>query len=839
MLDALRHDLKHALRGLARDRAFTVVAVLSIALGVGANAAIFSLVDQALYRQLPVRDPERLVLLTWKGRFVGSGWGSSDLLPHPLFRQLKAENDVFDGVFARHPTSVHLAIGSGAPEPVNADVVSGSYFDVLGVRPAVGRLLSESDDRTKDGHPVVVVSHDFWQKRFGGRPDAIGSTVRVNNHPLTVIGVSAAGFRGVDFGEVPAVFVPLMMAKAALPDFDWLDNRRGRFLHVFGRLRPGVTREAAFARLQPWFKATLDADMKHSSWPVVSAEERGGFLASSLELLPGATGRSDLGRRLEQPLYVLLAATGLVLLLACLNVANLSLARAFAERRDTALRLAIGSSRARIVRARLIESALLAALGAACGTLLAPLVTRTLVSYLPDAVDLRTAVDPRVFAAALAVALATALVAGLLPALHASRTQPGAGLREDSRGVASGLGLRRALVVGQVTLALVLLTGAGLLVRTLQNLRARGPGFATSNLLMFHVDPTRAGYDAPRARALIRQIVAAVREQPEVENAAVATLGLLGPGSWHTRFTVEADRRFVAEDAVHCGAIGPGFFETLGAAIVAGRTFDERDARPDDSGAVELDTTFRTAVVNERFARRYFGDKSPLGARMAFGAAPNAVATIEIVGVVKSFSYRARGLRDVEEQAFFPYFEGTRRGGVVYARTRTASSAAFAAIRGAVARLDPRLPLDDLRTLDDQLDRALANERLLALLASAFALLATLLAVIGLYGVTAFVVARRTREIGIRMALGATSGAALRLVVRDAAAMVALGVAVALPLVWAAGRFVRSQLFGVGAMDAATVASASALVATAALAAAALPARRAARVTPVEALRVD
>jgi predicted permease len=840
MLESLRHDLKHALRGLARDRAFTGVAVLSVALGVGANAAIFSLVDQALYRRLPVREPERLVLLSWNGRFVGSGWGSGNLLPHPMFRELKAQGTVFEGVFARHPTTVHLTV-DGTPEPATADVVSGSYFDVLGVRPALGRLLGESDDLSPDAHPVVVLAYDYWKNRLGAPADVVGRRLLVNNHPMTVIGVSAAGFRGVDFGEVPQLFVPLMMARQALPDFDWLDNRRGRFLHIFGRLKPGTSQQAAAARLQPWFKAMLDADMKHSSWPVVSAEERDRFLASSLDVLPGATGRSDLRRRLEQPLYVLLAATGLVLLLACLNVANLSLARAFAHRRDTALRLAIGASRGRVVRERLVESAILAGLGALVGTLLAPLVTNALVAFLPEAVDLSTSVNPRVFGVALALALAAGILAGLLPALHASRTPPGSGLREDSRSVASGLGLRRALVVGQVALALVLLVGAGLFVRTLHNLRARGPGFETSNLLMFHVDPARAGYDAPRARALVQQIVAAVRALPEVRSAAVATASLLGPGSWSTRFTVDGDRRFVAEDVVHCNAIGPGFFETLGAAIVEGRSFDDRDTArdPDPGTPVDDDRVFRSAIVNERFAGRYFGGRSPIGARMAFGAAPNVVTTIEIVGVVRSFSYRARGLREVEEQAFFPYFEGTLRGGVVYARTRAASAAAFASIRAAVGRLDPTLPLDDLRTLDDQLDRALANERLLALLASAFGLLAVLLAVVGLYGVTAFVVARRTREIGIRMALGATSGAALRLVVRDAAAMVALGVLVALPVVWGLGRLLSSQLFGVAATDAATFAAATSLVTGAALAAAALPARRAARVSPLEALRVE
>jgi len=840
MLESLRHDLTHALRRLSRSRAFTAVAVASIALGVGANAAIFSLVDQALYRQLPVREPERLVLLSWNGRFVGSGWGTSNLLPHPMFRQLAAENDVFEGAFARHPTSVHLTLPGGMPEPVPADVVSGTYFEVLGVRPALGRLLDASDDRAPDAHPVVVLAHDFWQKRLGGRADVIGSRVLVNNHPMTVVGVAGPGFRGLDFGEVTSVFVPLLMARQALPDFDWLDNRRGRFLHVFGRLKPGLAREAAAARLQPWFKAMLDADMRHSSWPVVSAEERDRFLRSSLDVLPAAGGRSDLRQRLEQPLYVLLAATALVLLLACLNVANLGLARAFAERRSTALRLAIGASRARVMRERLAESAVVAGLGALVGTLVAPVVTRALVSFLPEAVDLSTAVDGRVLGTALALSLVAAVLAGVLPALHASRTPPGASLRDDSRTVAGGLGLRRALVVGQVALALVLLTGAGLFVRTLHNLRARGPGFDTSNLLMFFVDPRRAGYEASRTPALFDRLLGEVRALPEVRDAAVGTLSLLGPGSWNTRMTVEGGgRRFVIEDSVHCSAIGPGFLETIGTALVAGRAFDERDAWPPGDKPGDWDRQFRVAIVNERFARRHFADRSPIGARLAFGAAPNAVTTIEIVGVVRDFSYRARGLRDVEQQAFFPFLEMQPRNGVVYARTRAGSGASFAALRAAVARVDPALPVDGLRTLDDQLDRALANERLLALLASAFAGLAVLLAVVGLYGVTAFVVARRTREIGIRMALGATRAAALRLVARDTAAMVSLGVLAAVPAVVGLGRLVDGQLFGVAGTDTATFLAAAGLVAASALAAAAVPARRAARVDPAVALRSD
>jgi predicted permease len=830
MLDRWLYDLAHAGRGLLRHRAFSLVALLSIGLGVGANAAIFSLADQALFRTLPVRKPEELVLLSWKGAFIGSGWGSGDLLSHPLYRDLKAENQVFDGVFGRHPTTVHLTVENVA-EPVTAEIVTGSYFGVLGVQPAIGRLIEESDDVTPGAHPVIAVSFEYWQNRFGGRRDVVGQKVLVNNHPMTVLGVAAAGFRGIDWGEVPSIWIPTMMKRQATPEFDWLDDRRGRWLHVFGRLKPGVTAEKARAGLQPWFKAMLDADTKREGWPAVTEEQRRQFLAASLDVLPAAQGRSDLRGRLERPLLVLLAATSLVLLLACLNVANLSLARAFAARRETALRLALGASRGRIARRTLIECGLLAVGGSVLGVLLVPIVTGVLVSFLPSDAALSTALSPRIFSFALAAALATGLVFGLIPALHAGRAEPALALKEQSASVAAGLGIRKVLVAAQIALALVLLVGAGLFVRTLSNLRARGPGFVTTNLLSFRVDPTRAGHGPAQSKRLMRDLLASLRSLPEVESASISGAGLLTGGSWNTRLTIEPGRRVTTDDVVHCNPVSAGFFRSLGVPLTSGRDFDERDARE------ALEPAFRSAIVNESFARRYFGGQSPLGARLGLGNRPDTRADIEIVGVVKTFSYR--GLRAAEDQAYFPFFEGPIYAGGFYVRTRARSEAAFASIRAVARRLDPGLPISELRTLDDQLDRALVNERLLATLASGFGVVAVSIAVIGIYGVMSFVVSRRTREIGIRLALGASRRAALWLVLRDAAVMAAAGIALALPAVWALGRLVESQLFGVQAMDGRTIAAATALVAFVALAASAVPARRAACVSPTEALRYE
>ena len=528
---------------------------------------------------------------------------------------------------------------------------------------------------------------------------------------------------------------------------------------------------------------------------------------------------------------MLLAATVLVLLLACLNVANLCLARAFARRRETAVRLAIGASRGRIVGDLLVQSALLALAGAGVGLLLAPAVSAGLISFLPEAVDLRPGIDARVFLFALGVALATGLLFGLVPALQASRERPGFTLKEEATSVAGGLGLRKALVVGQIALALVLLVGAGLFVRTLSNLRAQGPGFDTTNLLTFLVDPARSAYSQPRGERLMVDLLAALRTLPEAEHAGSSSATLLAGGSWNTSMTIQSDRRFVTDRPVHINAVSPGFFATLRTRLLAGRDFDERDAR---SGAEQ---EFRHVIVNASFARRYFGDESPLGARLGFGNRPDTRTEMEVVGVVKTFSYR--GLREVDDQVFVPFLESTIRGTNYYVRTRASSPAAFASIRAAVRAQDPALPVDRLRTLDDQLDRALGNERLLAILATGFAALAVILAVVGLYGVTSFVVTRRTREIGIRMALGATREAALWLVIRDTGVLVVAGIAIALPAVGGLGRLVESQLFGVHALDGRTIAVCAALVVLAALAAAAVPARRASSLNPVEALRCE
>jgi len=786
-----------------------------------------------------VRQPDRLVLLDWRGTFIGKGWGSDNLMSYPFYRDLRDETDVFDGVFARAPTSVNLAFGDRA-ESASAEIVTGSYFRVLGVGALLGQVIDDADDDQPGAHPVVVLSADYWRSRLGGPPDIVGRTVLINTHPMTVIGVADTSFRGIDWGNVPSVWIPMMMKGQATPDFDWLFDRRGRWLHVFGRLKAGATPEQAQAALQPWFKAMLQADTMREDWPRVTANQQQRYLAAWLQVLPASHGRSDLRGRLERPLVVLLAATTLVLLLACLNVANLSLARGAAGRRETALRMALGARRGRIVRELLVQSLLLAAADALVGVAVAPAVDRALLSFLPQGaatIDLSADLNPRVFAFALAAACATAVLFSLAPAFRAARVDPAIALKEESTTIGAGIGVRKALVVAQIALALVLLVGASLFVRTLGSLRAKGPGFATTNLIMLSVDGARNGYSAAQSTALVHTLFDAIERLPDVDRASLSLSELLAGGSWNQPLTIDDGRRFVTDAVVHCNAISRGFFDTLGVPVTAGRGFGDAEEGANAGPPGDGPANFRTAIVNESLARRYFAGRNPIGARIALGSGPDVKPSIEIVGVVRTFSYR--GIRENDDQVFFPIFETSLMGARFWIRTRTTATAAFASVRAAVRAIDPTLPTGRMRTVDAQLDESLANERLLATLAAAFAAVAILLAIVGVYGVTSFVASRRTREIGIRVALGASRRAAIWLLVRETAIMLACGVAVAVPIVWSSGRLIESELFGVHAADWPMLAGAAALVAAVALAASALPARRATAISPISALRAD
>lgn len=832
-LDDRHCDIRYAGRTLSRSPGFTATALLSLALGIGANAAVFSLVDQVLLRRLPVRQPERLVHLDWNGSSLSTAqWGTGNRMSYPLCRDLQDQDQFFDGVFCRYPTGVNLSMGQ-EHEPVDAEIVSGSYFPVLGVRPALGRLIDRSDDRQPGAHPVVALSYNYWKNSLGGAPDVVGRKVLVNDYPMTVIGIAPAGFHGVDMLADPELWIPAMMSEhaAALePGWSRLLDRRTAWMHVFGRLGPGVTAEQARAGLQPWFTSMLEEDMRLDGFPRVTAEQRRNFLASSIDLLPAAQGVSNARGGLERPLLVLMGGTLLLILLASLNVAGLLLARGAARTRELATRMALGASRGRIRGQLLVESMLIVLGGGVLGLIAAPAVSHALRSFLPQGGDVGARIDYRVVLFAFLVSVVAGGVCGLAPMLQSRRIPLMAPLNQRTHTWAGGVRFRKALVIGQMAFTLILLTGAGLFVQTLARLHAKAPA-AASRLVLFRADPPRIGYADSDARRLMRDLLQQLRQMPVVERAAVANTSLLAGGSFARALTIQADERMVTDGSVYGLRVTPGYFAALGMHVIAGREFDERDTRDPESPG------FRSAIVNESFARRYFGNRSPVGYRLGLGDRPDTATDIEIVGVIEDLSYLS--LRSTEtEHVFFPFWDRQAEDGTFYLQVRGKPESAFAAIRARVAELEPRLPVE-LTTFADRMDRSLMSERMLATLSSGFGMIALLLSVVGLYGVLSFVVTRRTQEIGVRLALGATRSNALWLIVRDAGVMIGAGTAMALPCVWALSRSIEAELFGVSAVDGPTIGLASSLLALVALGAAMLPAWRAASVSPTEALRFE
>ena len=826
------YDLRFSARWFVRSPGFTAATLLSLALGIGATTAIYSLVDQVVLHALPVHDPARLVLVDWNGDQPADGFGSWNLMSYPMCRDLQHQTRFFDGVLCRAEIQVDLSAG-GDPKPVAAEIVSGSYFTVLGVGPALGRVIEEPDDAGPGAGQVVVLSHDFWQTEFGGAADIVGRKLLINQYPMTVAGVAAAGFRGVDVGAVPALWIPASMYAEAIPGSKDLLRSPTRWLQILARLRPDLTPAQAQAGLQPWFKAWLQDNMLRPGFPVITADRRRDYLASTLELTSAPQGHSPLRRSLSQPLWLLFATTGFLLGLACLNVAGLFLARASARGREIGTRVALGASRSRIGRQLLADSILLALAGGVLGVAVAPLAIRALIAFLPQygaATGLRGTLSLPLLAFAFFASLAAGLLSGLAPALHAGGGSLVSSLRERAGTGFGGVRLRKCIVTLQVAFSLILIIGAALFVRTLAGLLAKGPGFETSGILSFSIAPVQSGYSRADAARLIRRLDEEVRALPVTVDSAAVRWAFLTGGSWNDPMTIQTDHRIVTSD-VNLNAVTPGFFSTLGIRMLAGRDFDARDSRPvGESG-------HRSAIVNEAFAKRYLAGRDPLGVYIGEGDGPDVKTDIVVAGVCADFNYR--GLRDNSEQAFFPMFEGDDAGATFYIKTRGVPEQAIPSIRRIVRQADPRLPILWFRTLNDQVKRSLTTERLLAALSGSFGTLALLLSLIGLYGVMSYVVTRRTREIGIRLALGATGASAIRLVLRDAVAMIAGGMAIALPCAAALGKLVQSQLFGVTATDPATIAAAALVLAAGALATAFIPAWRASNVSPTDALRLE
>ena len=841
------NDLQFALRTLRKSPLFTAVAVFSLALGIGANTAIFTLLDQILLRLLPVKDPKQLVLLSMKGFHYGSNWGMN-AISYPMYQDFSENNTVFSGMFCRFPFRVSLGF-DGHTERTAAELVSGSYFPALGVGAALGRTFTPDDDRVPDGHPLMVLSYGYWKTRFSGDPGILGKTLVLNGHNFTVIGVAERGFEGVELGYTTQVFIPIMMRAEAIPNSQQADfkNRRQRWVNAFGRLKPGITPAQAQAALQPFFHGMLEMEVKQAAFNNASAEVRERFLQNIIEVLPGSQGRSYLRRQLRTPLWVLMALTAGVLLIACANVASLLIARATSRQKEIAIRLAIGAGRFRIIRQLLVESLILSAAGAVLGLIFALATDRMLLAFLPPdttSLNLTTVPDLRILLFTAAIALATGLLFGLAPALQCTRPDVAPTLKDTVGGIVgggAGVRFRKALVAAQVTLSLLLLVGAGLFIRSLRNLRDLGPGFPIENLVAFNLDPTLNGYDVERAKIFYRELSDSIAAVPGVRTVGLAAQRILEDNEWDNWFTVEGYRPRASEvPSAYMNSISPGYFATLGVPVLAGRDFTLNDTEWQQHGPRPDNTAPRVVIVNEKFAKRFFGSANQaLGRRVGFGIDPNTKTDMEIVGVVKDIKYM--NLRqEIPIQMFQPYLASRYVSGMtVYVRTTMDSNQFFNAVRSKVRAMDPNLPMWAMRTLDEQISKSLLTERLVASLSTVFGFLATLLAVIGLYGVMAYTVARRTREIGIRMALGAFEKHVVWMVMREVLLLVCLGVLAGLAATAALTRLVQTQLFGITPHDPSTLVFAVLGLAAVACAAGYIPALRASRVDAMRALRYE
>ncbi len=824
-------DLRLALRGLRRSPLFSIVAILSLALGIGANTAIFTLIDQVLLRKLPVRDPDQLVMLYQQGSHNGSNMGTR-MHSYPLYQDLQQKAEPLSEVLCRRLVPASVTVDNQT-ERVEAEMVSGNYFTMLGVQPAAGRVFSSNDDQAYMGHPVVVLGYDYWVSRFASDPAVVGRTIRVNNYPMTVVGVSAAGFAGIDPAQAPQIRVPIQMKPVMVPDWDWvhMDDRRTRWVQVFARLKPGYTIESAAAPLQGLFtqirtyESTLPAA---KDWSPYSRQQ---FLKGQLRVEAAAMGFSGLRNDFSTALIVLMCMVGLVLLIACANVANLLIARAFMRQREIAVRLSLGASRWRLVQQLLVESLALSFAGGLLGILLAAALTRSLLALIPSEGSpllISSTPDLRILAFTFGLTCLTGIVFGLLPALRASRVDLWTTLKETVGSIAGSGGslfLRKGLVTAQVALSFLLLFGAGLFVRSLENLKTTDTGVALDNLVTFQLSPALNAYTDEKTVQFYRELQDRLRASPGVKSAAFATVPILSGNEWDSTTSVEGHQAKDGEDMqAFMNALSPGYFDAMQIPILEGRDFTWMDARE----------TPTVAIVNRRFAEHFFPGRSAVGKHLGRGGGPKTKLDVEIIGVVADSLYE--GPREgVRRQVFIPNWG--RNSAAFYVRTRSASSGAYALVRNEVKRLDAAMPVYELKTLESQLDQTLLTDRLIALLSAGFGLLATVLASIGLYGVMAFVVARRRKELGIRLALGAQPRVVIWLVLKEVLVLLAIGLAIGVPAALGLGRYVSSQLYGIQGHDP-WVATMTMLLLTAVSAAAGLiPAHRASRINPIMALR--
>jgi putative ABC transport system permease protein len=840
-MNSIFQDLRYALRQLRKSPGFTLTVVLTLALGIGANAAVFTIFDQVLLRMLPVERPKDLVRFQWTGGFSGSassfGGDTDNYFSYPMYKDLRDRNQVFSGILAADRTGVGISWKNQA-ESKSAEVVTGNYFQLLGLQPAAGRLFTQQDDTAKNANPVVVLSYGYWKARFASSPAVIGQTVLINGHPFSILGVAPENFDSAIGGYKPGVFIPVSMVDIAMPWFaprDDLNNHQAIWLTLVARRKPGITNSQAEASLEPLWHSLRAYEL--TLYKNRTERFKKNFLDNShLKVLDDSTGFSPGRMDLKTPLIILMSMAGLLIAMCAINVATLLLLRAAGRAREMSMRYALGARRSRVIAQLLVEGGLLGVAGGAAGLALAPLVATTLVRVItssdPGKEPYSTSIDSRVLLFTLAVCFVTSLLFSIAPVFHFLRPDLAQALRQNAGTATKGSQRFRKAAVGvQIALSVLLLGGAGLFVRTLDNLRGQHVGFETTSLYTFGLDPTRSGYGEDRTSQIVKNTFDALRRIPGVTFAAGTTDPELSGDTNGSSFTVQGHKPAEDESMTFEEPwVTPDYFATLRQPLLAGREFTPSDAQGQP----------KVAVVNLSFAKRFYGSaQNALGHTVAEGGGNESkldTTIVGVVGVVKHADLRT----DMREAVYRPYLQIKNPTGVeVYVRTAGAPGSAPAAIRQAIHQLDSTLVVDDLYTMEQQINASASQERALAFLAIGFSVLAMILAAVGLYGVLAYSTEQRTREIGVRLALGAQRVVVVVLVVREMALIAVVATVIALPSVVALARLFRSQLYGVTTFDPLSLAAAVILTAFMVLLAAALPARRAATVEPMQALRTE
>lgn len=829
-------NLKFALRTLFKTPFVTTVAVLSLAFGIGANTAIFSLFNQMLLKPLPVSAPDELVNLVGPGPKPGSQScnqaGECDaVFSYPMFLDLQKSTDVFSGLAAHRLFGANLSF-QGQTQNGEGMLVSGSYFATLGLSPALGRLLAPGDDATGGGAPIAVLAYDYWLTRFGARPDVLNASLIVNGQTLTVVGVAPQGFKGTTLGGQPQVFVPITLR--GVTNFTAFENRRSYWIYLFGRLAPGVDLESAQAALQPKYRAIV-TEVEAPLQQGMSAATLERFKNKPLVLEPGYRGQSSVHAEAGMPLQILFGVTGIVLLIACANIANLLLARSAARAGEMAVRLSIGASRAKLIGQLLLESCLLAVLGGAGGIVVAMWTMRIIGTLLPAEANatLSFELEWPVMAFAAALSLATGVLFGLFPAIHSTRPDLATTLKGTAgqpSGGRSASAFRAGLVLGQMALSMALLAAAGLFIKSLYNVSQVDLGVKVDNVVTFSVSPELNGYTSERSKQLFAGLEAALAAEPGVTGVTASMVPLLAGSNWGNDVRVQGFEAGPDIDSnSRFNAIAPAYFSTLGVPLLSGREFVESDRL---GGR-------KVAIVNEAFAEKFKLGRDAVGKLMARSGGTSGELDMEIVGLVKNAKYsEVKGT--VPPLFFTPYRQDERIGFIsFYIRTNASPEAFLRRVPQIVASLDRDLPVEELRTMPEQIRENVFLDRMISTLAAAFAALATLLAAIGLYGVLAYTVTQRTREFGLRMALGADGGNVRRLVLRQVGLLTIIGGVIGIALAVLIGRAAEQaeQLFEVSGTDPVVFTSAFVLLGVVALLAGFIPAQRASKVNPMRALR--